>query len=156
MEVSGQLHAPTPLPQRKQPRYPLNKGLGEPQIRSGGAYKGTTSAPIAQSIYWLSYITTLILKKLYWEIYVIQSCNIAVQNYDMNACFQSAWKSLLNFSEDAYVHCPEGYFSHIPSSSQGLQRWLIQFVAMPSRRDDKKHQGPLWYWRLGNQSAFHM
>jgi hypothetical protein len=35
MEVSGKLHASTALPQRKNPRPPLNMGLGGPQNRSG-------------------------------------------------------------------------------------------------------------------------
>jgi hypothetical protein len=35
MGMSGQLHAPAALPQRKEPRYPLDRGLGGPQSRSG-------------------------------------------------------------------------------------------------------------------------
>jgi hypothetical protein len=35
MEVSGQLHAPSVLPQGKSPSYPLDRRVGEPQSRSG-------------------------------------------------------------------------------------------------------------------------
>jgi hypothetical protein len=35
MEVSGQLHAPTALPQGKSPWYPLGRRLGGPQSQSG-------------------------------------------------------------------------------------------------------------------------
>jgi hypothetical protein len=35
MEVSGQLHAPTALPQGKSPRHPLDRRLGGPQISPG-------------------------------------------------------------------------------------------------------------------------
>jgi hypothetical protein len=35
MDVSGQLHFQTALPQEKNPRYLLNRRLGGPQIRSG-------------------------------------------------------------------------------------------------------------------------
>jgi hypothetical protein len=36
MGVSGQRHAPAALyPRRKNPRYPLDRGLGGPQSRSG-------------------------------------------------------------------------------------------------------------------------
>jgi hypothetical protein len=35
MEVNGQLHAPASIPQRKEPRYPLDRRLGGPQGRSG-------------------------------------------------------------------------------------------------------------------------
>jgi hypothetical protein len=35
MEVSGQLHAPAALPQRKSLSYPLDKRLGGPQSQSG-------------------------------------------------------------------------------------------------------------------------
>jgi hypothetical protein len=34
MEVSGQLHAPAALLQKKSPWYPLERRLGEPQNRS--------------------------------------------------------------------------------------------------------------------------
>jgi hypothetical protein len=33
--VSGQLHATAALPPGKEPRYPLDRGLGGPQSRSG-------------------------------------------------------------------------------------------------------------------------
>jgi hypothetical protein len=35
MEVSGQLHTPSALPQGKNPWYPLYRRLGGPQSRSG-------------------------------------------------------------------------------------------------------------------------
>jgi hypothetical protein len=35
MEVSGQFHTPAALPQRKSPRYLLDRRLGGPQSRSG-------------------------------------------------------------------------------------------------------------------------
>jgi hypothetical protein len=35
MEANGQLHTPAALPLKKQPRYPLYRGLVGPQIRSG-------------------------------------------------------------------------------------------------------------------------
>jgi hypothetical protein len=46
MEVSGQLHAPVALPQRKGPRYPLDRRLVEPQSRSGrGGEEKNSQAP---------------------------------------------------------------------------------------------------------------
>jgi hypothetical protein len=35
LEASGQLHTPAALPQGKEPRSPLDRRLGGPQIRSG-------------------------------------------------------------------------------------------------------------------------
>jgi hypothetical protein len=35
MEMSGQLHAPATLPQRKSPWYPLDRKRGGPQSHSG-------------------------------------------------------------------------------------------------------------------------
>jgi len=37
MEVNGKIHGPDTLPSVKQPRYPLSRRLGVPQIRSGGS-----------------------------------------------------------------------------------------------------------------------
>jgi hypothetical protein len=47
MEVSGQLHAPAALPQRKSPWYPLDRRLGGPQNRSerGGEEKNSQLPP---------------------------------------------------------------------------------------------------------------
>jgi hypothetical protein len=35
MEVSGQFHSPVALTPEKEPWYPLDRRLGEPQSRSG-------------------------------------------------------------------------------------------------------------------------
>jgi hypothetical protein len=45
--VSGQLHAPDALPPGKDPRYPLHRRLGGPQIRSrrGGEEKNSQPPP---------------------------------------------------------------------------------------------------------------
>jgi hypothetical protein len=65
--VSGQLHAPAALSRRKNPRYPLDRRLGEPQSRSGlpggekilvptGTRTPTLGRPASsQSLYRLSY-----------------------------------------------------------------------------------------------------
>jgi hypothetical protein len=47
MEVSGQLHAPAALPPGKDPpRYPLDRGLGGPQNRSGRDGEEKNSQPL--------------------------------------------------------------------------------------------------------------
>jgi hypothetical protein len=45
MEVSGQLHAPAALPQRKSSWYPLDRNLGGPQSRSGRGGEEKDSQP---------------------------------------------------------------------------------------------------------------
>jgi hypothetical protein len=45
MEVSGQIHAPAALPQGKNLRYPLDRRLGGPQIRSGHGGEEKNSQP---------------------------------------------------------------------------------------------------------------
>jgi hypothetical protein len=46
MEVDGQLHASAALPQRKKPRYPLDRRLVGPQSRSGRGGEETNSQPL--------------------------------------------------------------------------------------------------------------
>jgi hypothetical protein len=46
MEVSGQLHAPVALPQRKSRRYPLGRRLGGPHSQSGGGGEVINSQPL--------------------------------------------------------------------------------------------------------------
>jgi len=46
MEVSGQLHAPSALPQGKSPWYPLEGMLGGPQNRSGRGGEEKNSQPL--------------------------------------------------------------------------------------------------------------
>jgi hypothetical protein len=45
MEVSGQLHAPAPLRQGKNPRHTLDRRLGGPQSRSGRGGEEKNSQP---------------------------------------------------------------------------------------------------------------
>jgi hypothetical protein len=45
MEVSGQFHAPTALPPRKETPYPLHKRRGGPQSRSGHGVEEKNSQP---------------------------------------------------------------------------------------------------------------
>jgi len=45
MGVSGQLHAPTALPQGKSPKYPLGRRLGGPQSHSGRVGEEKNSQP---------------------------------------------------------------------------------------------------------------
>jgi hypothetical protein len=45
MEVSGQIHEPAALPQRKSPWYPLDRKLGGPQSRSGHGGEEKNSQP---------------------------------------------------------------------------------------------------------------
>jgi hypothetical protein len=45
MEVSGQLHATVPYPQRKSPWYPLDRRMGEHQSRSGYGGGGKNFQP---------------------------------------------------------------------------------------------------------------
>jgi hypothetical protein len=49
MEVSGQLHPPAALIQGKSPWYPLDKRLGEPQIRSGHSGEKKIHSPRRES-----------------------------------------------------------------------------------------------------------
>jgi hypothetical protein len=46
MDVSGQLHAPAALLSGKEPLYPLDRRLGEPQNRSGGGGGEKNSQPL--------------------------------------------------------------------------------------------------------------
>jgi hypothetical protein len=66
MEVSGQFHASVALPPEKEPQFPLDRGLGGPQSRSGrGVEKKNSYLPPgleprssnrpARSLYRLSY-----------------------------------------------------------------------------------------------------
>jgi hypothetical protein len=45
MEVSDQFHAPAALPQGKSPWYPLDRGLGGPQSRSGRGEEKNSHPP---------------------------------------------------------------------------------------------------------------
>jgi hypothetical protein len=45
MEVSGQIYGPAALPQEMSPCYPLYRGLGGPQSRSGGGGEEKNSQP---------------------------------------------------------------------------------------------------------------
>jgi hypothetical protein len=45
MEVSGQLHDLAALPPEKDPRYPLDRWMGEPQSRSGHGVEEKNSQP---------------------------------------------------------------------------------------------------------------
>jgi hypothetical protein len=49
LEVSGQVHASAALPRGKSPRYPLNRGLGGAQNRSGRCGEGKILAPCQDS-----------------------------------------------------------------------------------------------------------
>jgi hypothetical protein len=46
MEVSGQLHAPTALPQGKEPLVSMDRRLGGPQSRSGRGGEQKNSQPL--------------------------------------------------------------------------------------------------------------
>jgi hypothetical protein len=48
MELSGQLHSPTALPQGKSP-YPLNRKVGGPQSRSG---RGSEEIKTFRCLWW--------------------------------------------------------------------------------------------------------
>jgi hypothetical protein len=48
MEVSGQLHAPTALLPGKEPWYPLDRGLGGPQSRSGRGGEEKNSCTLSE------------------------------------------------------------------------------------------------------------
>jgi hypothetical protein len=48
MEVSGQLHSPTALPQEKSPLYPLDRRLAGPNSRSGHGGKEKNSQPLPE------------------------------------------------------------------------------------------------------------
>jgi hypothetical protein len=45
MQVSGQIHAPATLPQRKSPQYLLGRKLGGPQSLSGRGVEKKNSQP---------------------------------------------------------------------------------------------------------------
>jgi hypothetical protein len=50
MEVSGQLHAPAALPQRKSPSYSLDRRLGGPQSRSGHGGEEKNTQPLLELV----------------------------------------------------------------------------------------------------------
>jgi len=70
-KASGQLHAPAALPPGKKTRYPLDKGLGGPQIQAGRggeekfpsrAGSRTPGTPVVQSV--ASLCTTLTVEDI--------------------------------------------------------------------------------------------
>jgi hypothetical protein len=71
MEVSGQLHVPAALLLRKEPKYPLDGRLGEPQTQSGCYGEEKNLAPAKNQtlavqpityLYTDSAITVLVIK----------------------------------------------------------------------------------------------
>jgi len=51
MQVSGQIHAPDPLPLGKEPRYPIDRRLGGPQSRESNHGCSACSFKVKSGVY---------------------------------------------------------------------------------------------------------